>query len=217
MTQFTKKVFAFRACAIAFVASLAVLVTVDSVAAQSLFQRRSARQVGKFLDPVAKRRGDLLMVVVNENTNLENRDERSMDKTGNSTGNATFGYGFGGGLGTGEASGDINHQTSMQRGFSGDSEFRSQRRFLDQFSVMVTDVYPNGNMRVVGYRSINIQGDSRQLQLSGIVRFVDVLPNNTVASQLIANLKIELVGRGPEQKFGKQGILARKLNRIWPF
>lgn len=203
----------FGACLLAVMLGMLIAPPADA----QMFANRKPGSLSRVTNQVAKRRGDLLMVVVNETTDVQNRDERSMDKVGTSTGIANFGYGFGGGLGTGEATGDINHQTSMQRGFTGDTEFLSQRVLLDRFTVRVAGVYDNGNMRIVGHRTINLQGDVRELQMSGVIRNIDVLANNTVESHMISDLRINLVGKGPEQKFNKQGTLARRINRWWPF
>lgn len=194
------------------------IVSLDSSAeAQSLFERRSPTQIDQYSNFAARRRGDLLSISINENTDVENRDERTMDKSGNSTVGGNLSYGLGGGLGGAAGSGTMDQSTSSTRQFTGDTEFRSERQFIDRFTVMVVDVLPNGNLVVEGERNIAVQGDSRKLRLSGVVRQFDVLPNNSVSSHLVANLNIRLIGKGPEQKFGKQGWLGRKMNRLWPY
>ncbi|MFK7737089.1 MAG: flagellar basal body L-ring protein FlgH [Pirellulaceae bacterium] len=184
---------------------------------QTLFERRSMNQIDQYRTFAARHRGDLLSVLVTENTAIENRDERLMQKQGSSTYAGGLDYGLDGGLGSTEGAGTLGHTTSSARTFDGDSEFRSQRRFTDQFTVAVVDVLPNGNLLIAGERQVIIQGDKRQLKLSGIVRQYDVLPNNMVPSHLIANLKMDLVADGPEQAYGKQGWFSRRMNKWWPF
>ena len=185
--------------------------------AQSLFERRSTNQVDQYRNYSAMRRGDLLSVVISESTDVENRDERSLDKSGNSDVSGGLSYSLGGGLGGSVGSGALNQSSSSSREFTGDSEFRSERQFLDTFTVTVIDVQPNGNLIISGERNISVQGDARTLRLSGIVRHVDLLSNNSIPSRLVANLDIRLVGKGPEQKFNKQGRFSRRMNRLWPF
>lgn len=185
--------------------------------AQSLFERRSANQIDQYRDYAARGVGDLLSVIINENTDVENRDERSMDKAGSSTFNGALDYGFGGQLGSTAANGALGKSSNSSRNFSGDAEFRSARALADRFSVTVTDVLPNGNLVIVGQRHIDIQGDKRELVLSGIVRQYDILPNNSVPSHLVARLQIKLTPKGPEQAFNKQGWFSKKVNRLWPF
>ena len=187
------------------------------VYAQSLFERRSANQVDQYRNYAARNRGDLLTILINESTDVENRDERSLDKTGNSSVSGSLDYGFGGSLGSAIGDGNLGKNASSARNFSGDTEFRSERQFTDRFTVSIVDVLPNGNMVVQGERAISVQGDERRLRLSGVVRQYDVLPNNLVPSHLVANLKIELDAKGAEQAYSKQGWFSRRVNRFWPF
>lgn len=196
---------------------LAFATFTDSAEAQSLFERRSNNQIDQYRNYAARHRGDQLSILINENTDVENRDERSLDKKGNSSNAAGFNYAAGGDVGSTAGNASLGHSTSSERGFSGDTEFRSERQFSDRFTVTVQDVLPNGNLVVNGTRSISVQGDVRELRLSGIVRQYDVLPNNSVPSHLVANLKIELVAEGPEQAFSKQGWFSQRMNRWWPF
>ncbi len=189
----------------------------QSARGQSLFERRSANQIDQYRNYAARHRGDVLTILISESTDVENRDERKLDKAGNSSFAGDFNYALGGEFGDSAASAALGHSTASQRGFSGDTEFRSERQFSDKFAVTVVDVLPNGNLVVSGRRLITVQGDLRELQLSGIVRQYDVLPNNSVPSYLVGNLKIQLDAEGTEQAFSNQGWLNRKLNRFWPF
>lgn len=201
---------------VAFCCGALLLVATDCFG-QSLFERRDARMMNPFTNFVARNRGDLLVVLIDESTDVENRDERSLDRQGSSDTNAALNYGLAGNLGNQNGSGSIGQSTDGSRAFSGDSEFRSERQFQDRFSVVVVDVLPNGNLLIEGRRKIRVHGDQRTLQLTGIVRNLDVLPNNVVSSQLIANLDICLVAKGPEGEISKQRWLGRRLNRLLPF
>lgn len=194
-----------------------VLCTADQASAQSLFERRSVNQVGQYRDYAARQRGDLLAVLINESTDVENRDERSLDKSGNSSNSAGFDYGLGGALGGTAGDTSFSHSTQSARAFSGDTEYRSERAFSDRFTVTVMDVLPNGNLVVAGTRRIAVQGDVRELKLTGIVRQYDILPNNTVPSFMVANLKLDLDAKGAEQAFNNQGWFSRRMNKWWPF
>ncbi len=199
---------------------LAVLATCSAPAianAQSLFERSDQCRLSPVVNNVARCRGDLLVVLINESSDVENIDERSLDRTGTSQVNATLNYGLGGNLGTQNGSSNLGQQSNQIRAFTGDSEFRSERQFQDRFTVTVMDVLPNGNMLIEGRRKVSLQGDTRTLQLTGIVRNFDVLPNNIVSSQLVGNLQIRLLADGPEEEVGKQGWLAKRLNKWLPF
>ncbi|MEM7457433.1 MAG: flagellar basal body L-ring protein FlgH [Planctomycetota bacterium] len=185
--------------------------------AQSLFDRRSPARIDMFEDKTARRRGDILTVIVNESTDVENRDERSLDKGGQSSLGSDLTYGLGGGLGGANGTGSLAHSSSSSRSFDGSGELSIERRFLDRFSVVVVDVLPNGNLIVEGERNIFVQEDIRTLKLTGIVRPFDLLPGNAVPSHLIANLGLRLQGGGTAERFTNQGWLGRRFNRDWPF
>ena len=201
----------------ALLLSFAFAIPFPSASAQSLFERRSENQIDQYRDYAARNRGDTLSVLISESTDVENRDERSMDKTGQSRSTQGFDYGLGGSIGTGSGSADFGTNVANERAFTGDAEFRSERAITDRFSVTVVDVLPNGNLVVEGFRSIAVQNDVRQLRLSGIVRQYDILPGNRVPSYLVADLRLSLDAEGAEQAFTNQGWLSRKFNRFWPF
>lgn len=185
--------------------------------AQSLFERRSRNQVDQYRDYAARDRGDTLSILIMENSDVENRDERTMDKQGLSRSSQGFDYAVSGALGDVATDLLLGTNTQHQRNFQGDAEFRSERAITDRFSVTVVDVLPNGNLVVRGTRAVSVQNDSRQLTLTGVIRQYDILPGNNVPSYLVADLRLSIDARGAEQAFTKQGWLARKFNRLWPF
>jgi flagellar L-ring protein precursor FlgH len=184
---------------------------------QSLFERRSRNQIDQYRDYAARNRGDTLSILIVESTDVENRDERIMDKSGQSTSSQGFNYGVGGDLGDVAGNAILGSDTSNTRGFTGDAEFRSERAITDRFSVTVVDVLPNGNLVVEGTRSVSVQNDVRRLTLTGVVRQYDILPGNNVPSYLVADLRLTLDAAGAEQAFTSQGWLSEKFNRLWPF
>ena len=103
------------------------LAAADRAAAQSLFERRSVNQVDQYRNYAARNKGDLLFILINENTDVENRDERSLDKTGNSSINGDIDFLFGGALGNSAGAAQVGYSSDSQRGFTGDTEFRSER------------------------------------------------------------------------------------------
>lgn len=199
-----------------FACLMAMLPAID-VSAQSLFERRSRNQIDQYRDYAARERGDTLSVLIMESSDVENRDERSMDKQGQSASTQGLNYAVSGALGDVATDVLLGTNTSHQRGFQGDAEFRSQRAITDRFSVTVVDVLPNGNLVIRGTRTVSVQNDTRQLTLTGIVRQYDILPGNGVPSHLVADLRLALEAKGAEQAFTKQGWLSRRFNRIWPF
>ncbi len=184
-----------------------------------MWQRRDPRATNLFSDVKALRRGDLLTVLINEKSDVQNRDRRLMDKKGNSSLTAEGNYGISGGIGNSAGGITADQTSSALRKFAGNTQYRSEREFADQFAVTVEDVLPNGNLLIVGTRNVVIEGDRKTLVLTGVVRQYDVTYANTVSSQFIASLDITYSSagdQGAEQRFINQGWWSRKLNWLWP-
>ncbi len=178
-----------------------------------LWETRDYRMANPLNDLKARQVGDILTVLINENTDVANTDSRSLSKEANSKAAGNFSYDSGGSTGSGTGSFD----TQAGRSFSGDSNFSSAREFSDRFSVVVVDVLPNGNLVVSGKRTMIVEGDTRELSISGIVRDLDIRTDNSVLSNSIANLQMQFMGDGAESKFAHQGWLGKQINKLWPF
>jgi flagellar L-ring protein FlgH len=185
----------------------------------SMFERADPNSLNMFGDTRAARKGDLITIFVREKSNVQNTDQRKMKKSTDAANDNAFGFGVGGVFGS--KSGDLsqNASSSSDRTFDGNSQFNSQRGFVDQFTVTVIDVLPNGNLLVGGRRQVQIEGDDRSLVLTGIVRGIDVASDNSVSSSNVANLEIKYEGseKAGDKKFLNQGWLGKKVNKLWPY
>src|SRR4029077_12640692 len=131
---------------------------------------------------------------INETTNNNETEKRALSKSNSA--NAGFS------LSSGAA---FSGNNSSARNFSGNSQLTTGRTFTDQLTVCVVDVLPNGNLVVEGYRSRVINGELRELRITGIVRPIDISLQNVVQSPSVGNFRISYVGRGPESNFINQG------------
>jgi flagellar L-ring protein precursor FlgH len=190
-----------------------LLLQPGQASGQSLWEQRDQRKAFLFQDLKARCVGDILAVVISENTDVANSDSRGLNKS--SAAEASGGFSWSGNSSSG--SGDANVESASRRAFDGETNFSSDRQFLDHFSVTVIDVLPNGNLVVSGCREILVEGDTRKLELSGIVRESDIRPDNSVLSRNVAQLKILYTGDGVESAFVNQGFLGRFFNKVWPF
>jgi flagellar L-ring protein precursor FlgH len=60
----------------------------------------------------------------------------------------------------------------------------------------VAQVLPNGYLVVEGTKNIQINSDWQTIKVRGVVRPADLAPNNTVPSSSVADLDIQLDGKG---------------------
>lgn len=185
--------------------------------ADSIWARRDQRSAYLFTDNRAHNVGDLLTVVVREVTGTKNNEERKLNKDTGASGK----FGFAGKTGSNGAErsalADLSANQSSDRKFQGSSEYDSDRSFIDQMSLTVVDVLPNGNLVVEGFRKRVVANESRLLRVSGVVRPYDIGLGNIVESRFIANFNVAYEGNGVESRFTNQGWLGRMGNRIWPF
>ncbi len=185
--------------------------------AQSIYDNARPRYNNLFRDLRSYAPGDLLVVTIDQSTDVQNRDQRNLAKDASASKSLGLGFGLGGVFGTDEGSIDAEGSTDSNRRFNGNTHLRSERDFIDRFTVTVVDRLPNDNLLIAGKRKVTIDGDTRTLILSGVVRSIDVTANNTISSRLVSQLELSYENDGVESKFINQGWLGKKFNRWWPF
>jgi flagellar L-ring protein precursor FlgH len=82
-------------------------------------------------------------------------------------------------------------------------------------TVRVAEVLANGDLVLEGAREIDINGDRQMVVLSGVVRPLDIGPNNVVLSTQVGQLSIRYFGNGLMKDNLRPGILIRLLNKIF--
>ncbi len=205
--------------------SLAVLIVllVSATASGGSIWARGHRKDRKLAaDDTARAVGDLLTIVINEESKIENDTTRTMDKSssGKASTKGTIDPANALGLDVGEEIFNLprlNWDGSNESAFEGESGYDSDRKVSDRITVVVEDVLPNGNMVILGKRTREVAGDTQTVQVSGIVRPSDVNFANTVSSEKVADFHIVHKTSGQENRFVNPGWLGRILNWLNPF
>jgi flagellar L-ring protein precursor FlgH len=81
----------------------------------------------------------------------------------------------------------------------------------------VVDLRPNGNLVVEAHRKVQWNNEIAEASLSGIIRRQDVLPNNTVLSEDVAELMLDVRQQGHIRDSWRRGWLWLFLDRHKPF
>ncbi|MCA9036089.1 MAG: flagellar basal body L-ring protein FlgH [Planctomycetaceae bacterium] len=195
-----------------------VMVSVHSGSqADSHWTRRNQQRAHMFQDSRARAVGDLLTVMISESTQIGNKEDTALNKTGTTDAAFDLASASGGGFGEQGASASLDATGETGRGFTGRATYNDSRRFVDHITVTVVDVLPNGNLVVAGKRCMTISGEQRTLNVSGIVRAIDIGPDNKINSQYIADFQTIYTGEGVSKRFTKQGWMSRTINKVWPF
>jgi flagellar L-ring protein precursor FlgH len=145
-----------------------------------------------FADPVARRAGDVLTVVLAERTSAARRsqyDARSMS-------------GVGGAAGGDSTLGRFNVDARFAADASAQNETALNDLLSGTVSVLVTGVDAAGNLQVEGERRISVNGVGHRLKVRGLVRPTDISANNTVLSFQIANADVVYRRDGRTSRFG---------------
>ena len=184
-----------------------LLAAVSPALADDIWARRDPRIANLFQDNRARNVGDIVTLVINENTTENEREQRQNNKADTFNGQATL-------FGIPQVS---PSNGSFARTFTGSGQLTGGRTFTDRIALTVVDVMPNGNLVVEGFRSRLTLGEERVLRVCGVVRSQDITAGNVVQSSSLANAKLSYLGRGPTSRQVNQNFLGRVMNRIWPF
>lgn len=90
-------------------------------------------------------------------------------------------------------------------------------KLFGQISASVVRVLSNQNLVVRGEKLITLNQGDEYIQISGIIRPEDVLPDNTVLSFRVANAQITYSGSGEVHDATRAGWGTSLLYKIWPF
>lgn len=167
-----------------------------------------------FADRRASRVGDILTVVLQENTtsrkssNVEvNKDSTTSVAEGTALGNAVRFKGLG-----------LDASLSAEREFTGEAGAAQSNNLRGDVAVSVVDVWPNGTLVVRGEKWITLNRGEEFIRISGLVRPEDVRQDNTVLSNKVANARITYAGTGALADSQTMGWLSRFFNSAyWPF
>ena len=199
--------------------------------ADSLYGTADTVTSSMFSDKRARNIGDIITIYISEATNSAQKGATSLKKTSSLQSqitsllypvassptsktdalyaNAPY---LGSRLGT-------HHGTLPSSEWSGSDDFKgggdltSSNTVSGTITAMIIEVMPNGNFIVEGNRKVSVDGQERNIVVSGIVRPEDIGADNSVLSRNVANAKIEFVDKGVLSTSRKAGLL----KRLWDF
>ncbi len=166
-----------------------------------------------FKDQRAHKVGDILtvMIDINDTADLKNKTERTRDGT-ETEGLPNF-------LGIAESQlGKVlpnavdpaklvgMNSTSTS---TGDGKIGRSEAIKLKLAAMVMQLLPNGNFVIQGRQQVRVNFELRDLQLQGVIRPEDILNNNSISYEKIAEARITYGGKGnvsdiQQPRYGQQ-------------
>ncbi len=101
--------------------------------------------------------------------------------------------------------------------FAGAGTTVRKEDLIASLTAQVVDIYPNGNLKIRGGKEVRVNNETQVIYMTGIIRPVDIMANNTVDSKHVLNAKISYTGKGAISDKQKPGWLMRALDNVWPF
>ncbi|MEA3213587.1 MAG: flagellar L-ring protein FlgH [Chthoniobacter sp.] len=206
--------------------------------AGSLWNESTTNERGMFADKRARRVGDIVTIVVQENTvannSLELKTAREA-KAGNANPLVNVINQFISALpATILGKNRVTDEMTKSRvpgasltvppievggtvEYKGGGDITNRQVVTSRVAVTVVDVLPNGNMVVEGVRLVRFSGETQYASLRGVLRPADVQKDNTVLSTNIADAQVEFVSEGSLSDAQKKGWLLRLTNKVSPF
>lgn len=168
-----------------------------------------------FEDPRAHNVGDLLTILLEEKTDAS---KKSSTSTGKDSSYSMATPTIAGRPFMPQGQDLFNNSFTSAGEFKGDGSTSQSNSLRASITVTVVEILANGNLMVRGEKVMTINQGDEFIRVSGIVRPVDITPDNTVSSAKIANAEIIVGGNGTVANAGKQGWLGRFFNSdLWPF
>ena len=205
--------------------SLLVLAVfaLSQVQADSLWSKETA--VSLFTDHKAKRVGDIITVLVQENNSASRNSSTKTEKKGDIS--ASISSFFTGNIQNKISSNndEVNAgaaqlpklETTSQNKFEGSGAVNNSGSINSRFAVRVVDVLPNKNLIIEGVRRTSFSGESQTIILRGTVRPQDVTPVNTVVSYNLADVSIRFKDEGVVNDSQKKGWFGKLWDKVSPF
>ena len=179
--------------------------------ADSIWAKRGKDRRALYADDVARQIGDILTIKISEDSKVDNKAKRDLNKD---TNRSTT---FNGEIGKFADVGEFGMTATGANSLNSKADYKDERKFVDSITVVVMDVLPNRNLLVMGTRDRNIGGDIQTIEVSGIVRPSDIAFDNTIKSEQVADFRIISKNSGVSAPYNRPGWLGSILDLIWPF
>ena len=142
-----------------------------------------------FSDNKASRIGDAITIIVVEASQASNDAQTSAGRT------SDISLGASGSVGSSTLP-TVDTKLGTGSDFKGSGSTRTTGMIRTKISATIDSVLANGNLLIKGSRKISINGEEQIINIKGVVRSSDIMPDNSVMSYNISEAEITLEGNG---------------------
>lgn len=163
---------------------------------------------------------DLVTIIVRESASATSESELETNKELTLSGEiAAFPY-FDPGKLVGEAlnqNPNPNVDLRFTNEFEGDGEYARSDETVFRITARVVDVKPNGTLALEARKEIHNDDEVMTITLTGYCRAEDVLPDNTVLSTQMFDLRVDKQHEGEIRKANKKGLFTKAIDFLLNF
>jgi flagellar L-ring protein FlgH len=169
-------------------------------------------------DHRARQIGDLLTILIVEESSAKRDAEQQTDKSMNFGGSASFFHPRVDARDVSWTNYTIpTWNLDASRTFGGKGSLANKDTLSGSIAVRVTEVLPNGNLLIEGKRSVSVGNETVEFLLTGTVRVEDIDKENKVKSTDVADASILYLASGSIANTQRKGIVPSLLDWINPF
>lgn len=177
------------------------------------------QQGGLFYDIKARNVGDIVTVAIYEQASASKEASTATGRETSASADITKFFGLEDNIGRINRSIDPTAlvKAGYKNDFTGTGKTSRKEDLLATLTARVIEVLPNGNLRIAGGKTVTVNHEDQIIQLAGIIRPMDISPQNVVDSKYILDANIEYTGNGIISDKQRPGWMVRILDNIWPF
>jgi len=116
-----------------------------------------------------------------------------------------------------QSAGNPRIQAQLNTQYRAEADISTRNMLTFTIAAKVTDVLPNGTLRIEAREQVNINGDLWERSLTGIIRREDVTPDNKVLTEDVAELQVFTRETGQVPDAYRRHWMHTLYDRYWPF
>ncbi|MDP2357353.1 MAG: flagellar basal body L-ring protein FlgH [Beijerinckiaceae bacterium] len=175
----------------------------------SLWNKKSPNLFG---DQRSSSKGDIftINIAINDKAQIGNTTDRNQESQ--IKGALNYATNLLGLAALGAASGDIASKSSSK----GEGAINRSEKIQLNVAAIISDVLPNGNLYINGSQEIRVNFELRVLEISGIVRPIDITKDNTISYDKIAEARVSYGGRGRLMEVQQPRLIHQMYDNLRP-